>query len=386
MHILLIPSWYPCTSADIEGSFFREQAIALKKQGCNVGVIVLQIQSLRSWKWLFNDGYKIKITNDEGVNTYRLNCINWYPRIIRGQKKLLRDYGLKLYNRYINVHGKPEIIHVHSMLYSGVIAYEISKKYKIPYVVTEHSTSFMRGLVNPSRSALALSIATSAKRRFAVSKPFATFLASYFKQKSGVWEVIPNIVNDNFFNHSTERIGSHEFVFLNVCFLQKHKCVDLLIKAFAKLFKGQPEIMLRIGGDGDQRQLLESLAYSLGIANQVQFLGRLSREQVCRQMAAANAFVLSSRYETFGVVVIEALALGKPVISTCCGGPEDIIRKEDGFLVPVNDLDAMVDAMHKLYKNLHKYDAEEIRSSCKLRYSEQSVSKRLLKIYSEVLN
>jgi Glycosyltransferase Family 4 len=191
MHILFIPSWYPCTSADIVGSFFREQAIAIKKQGCKVGVIALQIRSLRSRKLLSIDNFRIRSTIDEGVNTYRKDCINWYPKITKGHKKLWQYYGLVLFKRYIDAHGKPDIIHVHSMLYAGVIAYEIFNQYQIPYVLTEHSTLFQRGMIRPSQLSLALSIASSAKRRFAVSASFATFLTSYFEHKSGVWEVIP---------------------------------------------------------------------------------------------------------------------------------------------------------------------------------------------------
>ena len=103
-------------------------------------------------------------------------------------------------------------------------------------------------------------------------------------------------------------------------------------------------------------------------------------------MAVADAFVLSSRNETFGVVIIEALALGKPVIATQCGGPESILRPADGLLVPVDDVSAMANAMCQLIERRNDYDPVEIRQSCVARFSETAIAKRLNWIYAEVLS
>ena len=80
---------------------------------------------------------------------------------------------------------------------------------------------------------------------------------------------------------------------------------------------------------------LEALVQEKALTEQVTFLGSLTREQVRQEVSEADAFVLSSEYETFGVVVIEALALGKPVIATRCGGPESIVVPSVGYLVEI---------------------------------------------------
>jgi len=138
-------------------------------------------------------------------------------------------------------------------------------------------------------------------------------------------------------------------------------------------------------GDGPERSKLQALAVELDIEKSVKFTGLLSRQEVLTTIANADAFVLSSRYETFGVVVIEALALGKPVIATRCGGPESIVRQEDGILVPVDDIGALAAAMEKIIKNQEEYDPIEIRKACINRYSESAIAEKLIKIYSSVI-
>ena len=93
-----------------------------------------------------------------------------------------------------------------------------------------------------------------------------------------------------------------------------------LLRAFAERFAGDPSVRLGIGGDGPERGRLHELAGSLAIAEQVDWLGALDRDGVRQAMCEADAFVLPSRLETFGVVVIEALACGLPVVATRSGG------------------------------------------------------------------
>lgn len=91
---------------------------------------------------------------------------------------------------------------------------------------------------------------------------------------------------------------------------------------FARVLEQYPDLLLEIGGDGPEKTKLEELVTKLGINKNIKFLGQLTRDEVKNKMnEESSAFVLSSEYETFGVVVVEALALGKPVIATKCGGP-----------------------------------------------------------------
>src|SRR5690606_32449284 len=197
---------------------------------------------------------------------------------------------------------------------------------------------------------------------------------------------IPNIVSDEFIGFEQTLDTEEYFTFINVCFLEKKKRVDLLISSFAKAFKDNKKVRLKIGGDGSLMSELKILAKELGVESQVVFLGKLSRQRVKEEMALSNAFVLSSEYETFGVVLVEALALGKPVIATKCGGPESIVTPEVGYLISKNSEKEMTDALLKLYQNWNKFNSLQIRQYCLENFSEKAVIGELTKIYHEHRN
>ena len=165
--------------------------------------------------------------------------------------------------------------------------------------------------------------------------------------------------------------------------LEHKKGMDILINAFSEIHHNNTELV--IGGDGEDREKLENLAIDLGISDRVKFLGRLDRDEVKMQMSSCNVFVLSSRHETFGVVFIEALASGKPIIASKTGGPDFIVNNKNGLLVPVEDIASLRDAMDEIIDNYLTYDPVEIRNDCIRRFSEESVVKELNKIYSQAL-
>ena len=119
------------------------------------------------------------------------------------------------------------------------------------------------------------------------------------------------------------------------------------------------------------------LAGRLEIANHVEFLGELSRAAVKEAYGKAHAFVLPSLYETFGVVLIEALSMGLPLISTACGGPQDIVTQENGLLVPPNDPELLHKAMKQLMKNYHLYSPHALRQDAIMRFGKGTNSKSI---------
>lgn len=385
LHILIIPSWYPAKADDIDGSFFREQALALSKKGHKVGVIASSMYSLRDWKSIIFKPHNVQFENDKGVLTYRQQRVNYTPRL-KGITRARRvAMGAKLVDQYIVENGIPDIIHVHSLINAGFIAYKVKQKYGIPYVVTEHSSAFARGLVDKKTAKQLIPVVQSSNRNIAVSNEFKNLLEDTFKNEK--WEYIPNIVSNEFLQSKLQVDNkSQVFIFSNICLMSPNKRVELVIHAFAKAFKGNPNINLKLGGDGPIRSSLEELAKSEGISRQVTFLGALERGQVKEEIAKSDAFVLSSEYETFGVVIIEALALGKPVVATRCGGPESIIVPEVGYLVDKNSVECLAQGMIDLYENRDKYSAKDIREYCRTNFSEEAVINKLTDIYQNILD
>lgn len=382
-HILIVPSWYPEKPGDINGSFFREQAIALHKAGYKVGVLRPEVRSIKDIKAIFSKPYGITLENDSGINTYRFHTLNITPRMPSLSKKRWVRLGEKLFLEYVRKHGVPDIIHVHSLISGGFLAEKIKNKYHIPYVVTEHSTSFARNLVSQKQIKELTPVVDASSANLAVSNEFKELLTDIFK--GGGWSYLPNIVSENFITNRIIPKEAQVFNFINVCYLTKKKNIDLLIKAFAKAFKGNSSVKLKIGGDGEEKANLLELVRALNVEDQVVFLGQLTREQVKEEVSSAGAFVLSSKYETFGVVLIEALALGKPVIATKCGGPESIVTPEVGYLVENNSEEELSKAMLELIANKNKFNPENIRAYCLDNFSEKAVVAKLGKVYESVL-
>lgn len=381
LHILIIPSWYPAFEGDIGGSFFREQAHALKKSGHKTGVIYPQVRSLKDVKGIYSKPYGKYYINDNGLPTYRFHHLG-VPKLHSIQHKIWVKCGLQLFKKYVKDFGMPDIIHVHSLKPAGYLALAIKSKYKVPFVVTEHSSAFARGLIKKSEIIKLETVVHASNYNIAVSQSFARLLNNLFEVEN--WTYIPNIVNNDFLNNHDE-VFQKKFTFLSISLLTQKKAVDNLIKAFSYIIDEIPNAVLHIGGDGEGRYSLEKLVKDLNLKSRVIFLGSLSREEVKLEMAKSSVFVLPSRYETFGVVLVEALALGKPVIATKCGGPESIITDKVGHLVEVDNIAELAQAMLEAYLNYNKYDTEEIRQYCIDNFSEESVTSKLTNVYHSIL-
>jgi len=157
-----------------------------------------------------------------------------------------------------------------------------------------------------------------------------------------------------------------------------------LLRTFAASLKDQ-EVSLRIGGTGPLLSQLMRLSDELGISDQVSFLGSLSRDDVAREMQRANCFVLSSNYETFGVVLIEALASGLPLIATRCGGPEDIVNASNGKLVDVGSVEQLASAMCYVKNNINKYSWDILRNEASSLYSARAFVKKVINFYERAI-
>jgi glycosyltransferase involved in cell wall biosynthesis len=387
VHVLVIPSWYPKHPAEIAGSFFREQAIALKKRGCSVGVIHPDRRAIRYGQNLFQGRHGIEETIDCGVPTLRFHGIEWFSPLPRvGRWRWVKD-GLRLYDCYTAKYGVPDIVHAHSVLFGGLLAAAIKKKSCVPFVITEHRSAFALGQIKEWQMKAPRAAASLAAERFAVSEAFCSVLYGCFGPSVGRWKTMPNIASDLFTRRALRYNSRSEnrFVFVTVGHLVKGKGIGILVEAFSRAFSSDQTVSLVVIGEGVERYQLERQVDALGLTHRVRFFGEARREQVVEALLSADAFVLSSFYETFGVAVVEALALGKPVIATRCGGPDSIVRSRDGLLVEPGDVGSLATAMNFMRTNYDKYDPHEIRRACVARFGEDVISSKLLAAYEEIL-
>lgn len=383
IHILILPSWYPNHPNDVQGVFFREQALALKKSGFNIGVVAPQIKSLRKLFDKRKNSYKRVYEIDEGIPTYRDDIYLFVPKLDFSSYFFYKILAKRMVNDYIRKHGKPDLIHAHCAIFAGIVATEIGKDKGIPVVITEHSSGFARNLYSKFKLRLAHYAFSRANEIIAVSPKLSELLTNQFKKLNKKITFIPNMVGDTFFY--TEKKRSKPFKFLNLSLISENKGQHDLICAFNLVIQKGIDAELWIAGDGEKIQELKLQVKKLNLNKNIKFMGYVQPTFVPELLKQVDALVISSYYETFGVVAVEALMSGVPVISTRCGGPECIIGPNDGFLVPVKDHRKMFNALVKMIETIETFDPIEISQRAHQRFSSKSLIEHLSQIYKNII-
>jgi glycosyltransferase involved in cell wall biosynthesis len=140
-----------------------------------------------------------------------------------------------------------------------------------------------------------------------------------------------------------------EFIYLFVGRMIHQKGVDILLKAFAKV----PTGVLLLVGEGNEKEALIKLAQDLGIEQRIYFLG--IRDDIANLLSSADCFVLSSRSEGLGIVVLEALAAGKPIIVSNFGPASEIIQNgHNGMIFPIENVEILAEIMSLIATDIEK--------------------------------
>ena len=371
------------------GSYFHTHILALKRFGYRVGVINLELIPLNKAILQGRLRNAESYMNDEGVHTYRTSVVNWTPLISFAKKSLINVTGLKVFKKYVYSYGVPDIIHAHSAIFGGLLAAEIKSKFKIPFVISEHLSSLVIDSIENWRRRYAKKVFEYADALISVSPQFAKRLSQIFSIDFKSWYCVPNLL-DYRFQHLLPNFNisgsSKKFIFLSIGNLVSIKGHQYLLQAFAAAFAKNTAVALYIVGSGPMRKHLERLVENLRISKQVVFYGQLDRGAVVDIIINSNVYVSSSKFETFGVALIEALAGGLPVIATACGGPESIVNKFNGILVPPCDVGSLATAMVRIYEFYDLYNRHQIRKDCLVRYGDLPILNKLSEIYNYILN
>ena len=291
---------------------------------------------------------------------------------------------LLLVRGYIRRYGKPDIIHAHFGTWAGYAANLVYKCYGIPYVITEHASSINGGKVTPGQAATLRAAYKNAQKVICVGTLLKKNLTPYLEHPDKA-VVIPNFVDIGTFRQSGHRTEKEKkFTFVSIGNLSKRKGFGELLDAFAQSFHNRPHVSLVIAGDGEEQANLQDKIRTLRLEQQVTLAGRLSREEIALLLASSDAFVLASHAETFGIVFIEAMATGMPAIGTVCGGPEDIITPESGYLIRPGDVEALAGKMCEIYDNYEQFDKELIRQSVAGRFDFKLAGQKLKEIYQSI--
>lgn len=206
--------------------------------------------------------------------------------------------------------------------------------------------------------------------------------------------VIPCGVSEEYLQYGTAHVDAgvlgdgHRLLFVGK--LHKYKGVKDLLAALKLVKRDIPEVRLRVIGDGRERRRLEALSRNLGLETNVTFHGWVSNAELLEAFMRSDVVVLpsiNSRREAFGIVILEAMAMGKPVIASEIPGPQSVIEPgKDGLLVPPESPKALAEAiLHllgngKLAMEMGRYGREKAA-----RHSYRVLVQEYEKLYSEIL-
>lgn len=201
----------------------------------------------------------------------------------------------------------------------------------------------------------------------------------------------PGVDVDRFRPREEGEQGPQEKYILAVArFSDPRKNPELLFEAYARLQKEVPSApVLWLAGSSGPPESAWSIARDRGVAERIRYVGEVSDPELARLYRHAVFFVLSSDEEGFGVVLVEAMASGVPVVSTDSGGPGDVVTDgEEGFLVPVDESEALAGAMARLVENpgLRSTMGDRARRTAVERYSLRAAGRRFLREYDSVLD
>ena len=385
LHILIIPSWYPEHNGHYMGSFFREQAIGIKKNGCNVGIIYPELKSLRN-TFDIRVFPQVQYYDDEGLKIIKLRWSNWFIKSKFLQILAFKYIGYYLFIKYIKQNGMPDLIHCQSVFNAGFLGEYIYDTHDIPFIVTEHNSGFYYNNQGFKRFYNSVKrVLNKSKKCYAVSENYSKYLDSELKINKK-WDFNNNIVNDHFLKTKLKSTDKSNFTFLCVSRLHKIKNIDLIIRSFKIFNKKYPNSKLKIIGIGSEFKNLNTIVNENDLQNNVFFLGEISRGNIVQEFNSCNAFVYASSFETFGVIFVESMSLGRPIVSLNCGSSNEIIPDFCGIIVNKKTTDDFSNAMVTIYEDYLNYDPVKIKKYCNSKFSEKLLSLKMINNYKQILN
>ncbi|MFH1227189.1 MAG: glycosyltransferase, partial [Planctomycetota bacterium] len=346
MKVLFVTAWYPSSVHSVAGIFVREHAKAISLYN-EVTVLYPEIAPT-----------KLSLSDriEDGLRTIRVfyRVPTKYTTVISQLCAVYKAF------RYLRKHGyTPDIIHSNTHE-AGMAGLMLAKFYHRPMVITEHYTGFVN---HPPLTLRQKLLAKCAMAQARVVMPVSNYLRDGMI-KLGInneFYVIPNVVNtDIFFSSNKGVINKAQKKILFVGLPRPQKGLNYLLEAISIVSMNREDFVLDIIGSSADDMGYEALTVKLGLKGKVRFHGIKLKNEVAELMRQSDFVVLPGLFETFGVAAIEALASGKPVITTSTGIAPEVISKETGLLVPPGNTGALKNAIEHMLDHFQDYDPQAI--------------------------
>ncbi|MFL5740751.1 MAG: glycosyltransferase [Flavisolibacter sp.] len=377
--ILWLVSWYPNRNDPFDGDFIQRHA----KAACidhDVHVIFVGSTPLEKEK---EEEFRYSTGLTEQLIYFREKK-SWIGRITK-QWTWGRLFQQAI-EKYIQRNGLPHLIHVHVPWKAGLPALWAKRKFRMPFVVTEHWGLYNEAVEDnfwsrPRHEQMLL------KKIFGQAAAFISesrFLAEGVKKVSGrnCDALIPNVVDTTLFNPKQEKYS--RFSFVHVSNMVPLKNVEGIIDAFQKFYRqgNEDAQLILIGNRNDDHK---AVASNLGLLNQaIFFRGEIPYADVAAEMQRCHCFILNSTMENSPCVIGEALCAGLPVIATEVGGVPELVDASNSILIPAGNPEALVTAMSGMRKRYSGFDLAGMAASAAERFGYSAVARQFGELYAGI--
>ena len=321
----------------------------------------------------------------------------WHPRFLTGPGYSFHNYEAETY--YLGVRRLVarlrrdfpfELIHAFFSYPDGVAGARLAREYGVPLVITEHAPWHPWMEQYPRVRGQAIAASRQSALHITVSHYARATIARYAGESDRL-RVLPNGVDEELFTPLPDGGRPRPGQILFVGLMRHVKGVDVLLRAMQRLAAERPDWRLVLVGGGFYQSSLRytermrALVGELGLEGRVEFVGMKAPGEVAAYMRESAVLVLPSRSETFGSVILEALACGTPVVATRCGGPEDVVTPEVGRLVPKEDPDALAAAIAETIEGRAWYDPRRLRRYAVEHFAWGRIAEQTVGLYAEAL-
>ena len=348
---IFLATYFPKPTNPLMGVWALDQARALVRQHVDLRTI-----SFTSWLPTFLSGAGGRIGRWAGCPQdfdwqdlhveyprwllYELGQLkHWDTRYPQPQHWVAWQSARRRLLREVKEH-RPDVVYAHHTRSNGHLAYQVYKRFQVPYVITDHDFDELRSCERfPARKRFFRPIIENA----------ATMVAVSSRMESDIRELFPRARVRTVHNGSDPiparlsdaprpvELAGRDVVFSAANFYPR-KGIPTLIRAFAEISGRHPRAILRIVGDGQDRPAAEKEIRQLHMEHRIRLLGSQPHERVLQEMVWCDVFALVGWDEPAGVVYYEAMAAGKPIVWTSDGGVNDVVKDGvHGYAAPPRD-------------------------------------------------
>ncbi|MCX6292042.1 MAG: glycosyltransferase [Bacteroidetes bacterium] len=282
--------------------------------------------------------------------------------------------------------GGYDLVHAYILLRPAVIAWWLKITKGEKYIISEQWSGYATGKFAEKNLFARMFTRFIVKQSSAVTT-VSGFLEEKMKEHGlhSDFFIIPNIIEVPAMNEKVKQPGGPVRILVVADLVDEIKNISGTIRAFSAVRRDHSNLQLDIIGHGKDEVMLKDLVRNLQLDDVVFFHGVKSNKEVYDAIMQCDFVVMNSNFETFSLICAEALACGKPVIATRCGGPQEFIDEAAGILIDPGSREQLISAIKKMTGTFKSYPPDQLKQFAASRFSSETVSKKFLGVYQQVL-